>query len=532
MIRREFLSNTSKAIALGSVMPGFSFSAISEQSALGALLKSGMDSTDNVLVIIQLSGGNDGLNTLIPLDQYDNLVKARPNLMIPSNKVLALKGSTKTGLHPAMSGVMSLYNDGLANFVQGVGYPDQNFSHFRSTDIWLSGSDAHTVEHTGWMGRYLDHVFPNYPDDYPSATMPDPLAIQIGSLVSPGFLGPNIPMAVAIASDKNFYQLLTGDYPKANDTNPVGLEINYIRDMINKADAYNKVIKAAAEKVPSQATYPSNNGVADQLKIVARLIKGGLKTKIYMVSQSGYDTHAGQVDPTDKTKGDHATLLGTLSDAIFAFQNDLKLLGVDDRVLGMTFSEFGRRINSNGSQGTDHGSSLPMLFFGTRVQNGIIGTNPAIPASLRSSDNLPMQYDFKSVYASVLEQWFCLDKTALQNILLKDYQSLPIIQKSACAGGGASSIADHQASLDQKRLSCYPNPWTDKLELEAYALGGHCLLQIFNTEGRMIAELVNQDLNKGYHHFTLSDSELPNGFYHCRFQNENYQQVVVVQKVR
>lgn len=532
MKRREFIGNTGKTIALGSVIPGYNFEAIEQGSALSSLLAANSDKSDNVLVIIQLGGGNDGLNTLIPLDQYSNLSKVRANVLIPENKTLKLNNITATGLHPSMTGLQGLFNDGKANFVQSVGYPNQNFSHFRSTDIWLSGSEAHLVEHTGWMGRYLDHMFPGYPAAYPSASMPDPLAIQIGSLVSPGFLGEAGPMAIAITSDKNFYELVDDNRPTIDPNNAVLKELKYIRDIIKKADTYNSVIKTAALKVTQQATYPSRNSLADQLKIVARLIKGGLKTKIYMVSQGGYDTHSGQVDTADTTKGDHATLLATLSDAIFAFQNDLKFLEIEDQVIGMTFSEFGRRINSNGSNGTDHGSSLPMIFFGSQVQSGIIGTNPTIKSTVTGGDNLPMQYDFKSVYASILEQWFCLDPTALKEILFKDYQSLPIIKKSACATGSSSSIDDYQKKQEAARLQCYPNPFTDKVQIEILSEGGHNLVQIFDTEGRVVSELHTGKLTAGYHAFQWEGEHLANGFYYCRFQNESYQNVFTLQKVR
>lgn len=531
MKRREFLNNTAKTIALGSVIPGYSFSAINKGSALGSLLASSAAVNDHVLVIIQLNGGNDGLNTLIPIDQYANLTPLRGGILIPETDVLKFDKISGTGLHPAMTGVHNLYKEGKAGFVQGVGYPQQNFSHFRSTDIWLTGSDSNTVEPTGWMGRYLDHTFPNFPNDYPTADMPDPLAIQIGSLISPGFQGPTIPMAVAISSDKDFYNLVNGSHSTPS-SNAIGKELKYIREVTDQAKIYNTAIKNAALKVTTQGDYPDKNTLAAQLKIVAKLIKGGLKTKIYMVSQGGYDTHAAQVDPMDNKVGSHAKLLGTLSDAIYAFQNDLKGLGIEDKVIGMTFSEFGRRIVANGSDGTDHGSSLPMIFFGTNISNGIVGVNPEIKSTFTGNDNLPMQYDFRSVYASILEKWFCLDKMELNTLLKKDYQTLPIIKKSACNPDTTVSIDDYQKTLELNRLKCYPNPFTDKVNIEIESLGGHCLVQIFDTEGRVLSEVNNTDLQKGHHSLSWKDETLPTGFYYCRFQNESYQTVFTLQKVK
>lgn len=539
MKRREFLSNTSKTIALGTVLPGFSFSAIDKKSSLAALLADASSDNDHVLVVIQLNGGNDGLNTLIPLDQYSNLAIHRPNILIPESKVLRINGTLKTGLHPSMTGIQNLYNEKKVNFIQSVGYPDQNYSHFRSTDIWLSGSDADEVLNSGWMGRYLNNHFPNYPSEYPSTEMPDPLAIQIGAFISPGFQGPGqndtpsgpgIPMAISITSDKEFYDLVNSSHSNPA-LNAIGKELKYIREVKEQAQEYNTAIKNAATKVTSQGIYPTGNTLADQLKIVAKLIKGGLKTKIYMVSLGGFDTHSAQVDATDYSKGEHARLLGLLSEAIFAFQNDLKFLSIEDRVIGMTFSEFGRRIKSNGSNGTDHGSALPMMVFGTKVQDGIIGLNPTINSSFTNDDNLAMQYDYRSVYTSILKQWFCVDDTALNLILKKNYQTLPILKSTACESG---SLSVYQNSLEERRLQCYPNPFndSDSVKIDVNTKGGHCMIEIYNTEGRLIYTVLDKELQAGLHQFNFQGENLPLGFYYCRMQNEGYQSVFTLQKVR
>ncbi|MFN9978766.1 MAG: DUF1501 domain-containing protein [bacterium] len=267
------------------------------------------------------------------------------------------------------------------------------------------------------------------------------------------------------------------------------------------------------------------------MKIVAKLIKGGLKTKIYMVSLGGFDTHSDQVDNADYTKGSHANLLATLSDAISAFQNDLKYLSIEDKVLGMTFSEFGRRIKSNGSNGTDHGSALPMLVFGTQVQNGIIGVNPTINPSFTVEDNLAMKYDFRSVYSSILLQWFCIEESAISTILFKNHQTIPLIKNAACA---TSSISDYQKELEEKRLQCYPNPYSssDTIKIDINSKGGHSLVEIYNTEGRLIKTLMDEKSAPGVYQLTWKDEQLPSGFYYCRYQNEGYQSVFTLQKVR
>jgi len=234
---------------------------------------------------------------------------------------------------------------------------------------------------------------------------------------------------------------------------PAGNELSYIRTVARQTQQYSDVIRDAALKVTQQATYPNNNTLADQLKIVARLVKGGLKTRVYMVSIGGFDTHSVQVNTGDTTTGSHATLLQRVSDAIKAFMDDLKFSGVEKRVLGMTFSEFGRRIKSNSSLGTDHGAAAPVILFGEYVNAGVFGTNPVIPANANVNDNIPMQYDFRSIYASVMEKWFCVDNTTLQTVMLKNFQSLPVIKSNSCN----STLPDLSDKLIIKN---YPNPFT------------------------------------------------------------------------
>ncbi|MBS1566172.1 MAG: DUF1501 domain-containing protein, partial [Bacteroidetes bacterium] len=208
-----------------------------------------------------------------------------------------------------------------------------------------------------------------------------------------------------------------------------GEQLDYIEEMSQKTDQYSGVIKAAALKVPKQsAKYPAQgkNPLADQLKIVARLIAGGLKTKVYMVNTGSFDTHAKQTE-TDTTTGNHAKLLQRVDEAISAFMDDLAFLQVQDRVMGMTFSEFGRRIKSNASGGTDHGAAAPVFYFGHHIKPGVIGNNPTLPATATVNDNVPMQHDFRSLYASILTGWNGLEQKDVQEILLSEYPLLPMV---------------------------------------------------------------------------------------------------------
>ena len=428
MKRRDFLRNTIPMAFLPSLINGISVRALAATPSLHAANRD--LGTDRVLVLIQLNGGNDGLNTVIPLEYYDAYHAARTNIAIPEDKVLQLEGFEATGLNPAMPEMQQLFNAGKLSIIQGVGYPQPNFSHFRATDIWLTGADAGQVLPTGWAGRYLDYEYPHWPHDYPNAQMPDPLAIQVGSLVSPALQGPALTMGMAISNPNSFYDLINDRMAPASNTR-AGEQIAYIREMSVKTDQYAGVIKKAAQKVTKQSDKypaPGKNPLADQLKIVARLVAGGLKTKVYLVSIGGFDTHARQTETADTTTGNHAKLLAKLSEAIGAFQDDLSLLQTGNRVVGMTFSEFGRRIRSNASGGTDHGAAAPVFVFGEGVQSGIIGKNPVLPATATVNDNVAMQYDFRAIYATLLENWFHTDPAAADTVLLKGYPSLPLIQ--------------------------------------------------------------------------------------------------------
>lgn len=526
MKRRDFLIKTIPAAIVPSLINGYSVRAMGPSPMLDAMMNMATE-TDHVLVIIQLNGGNDGLNMVIPRDTYSAYYNARTNIAIPENKILALNGNAKTGLHPAMTGMQTLYNEGKLSIIQSVGYPNPNFSHFRATDIWMSATDSNQVVNSGWAGRYLNEEFSNFPNGYPNSTMPDPLAIQIGSVTSLALQGPASSMGMSITNPTSFYNLVGGIQDPAPPT-PAGKELTYIRLVAQQTQQYATVIKNAAALVPQQVTYPSNNSLADQLKIVARLVKGGLKTRIYMVSIGGFDTHSVQVNATDTTTGTHANLMGNLSNAVKAFMDDLQFLGVQERVIGLTFSEFGRRIKSNSSIGTDHGAAAPVFVFGSQVQSGVLGQNPSIPASASVNDNIPHQYDYRSVYASVLQNWFCSNATTLEAVLLKNFQSLPIIKSSACTTG----IDDLNRNAGDTLIVNYPNPFTESTTITFKTSGGHTLVQIMDTLGRVIINLTDRDYAPGTYNLTFNSGGLPTGVYYMRLQNGTIQQVKAILKAR
>ena len=532
MNRREFLARAVPATALPFLMNGFALRAYGRSPLLDALT-SAASGTDRVLILVQLNGGNDGLNMVVPLDRYAELAAARSNILLPSTSVLRLTATT--GLHPAMTGMQTMYNNGQLTVIQSVGYPNPNFSHFRATDIWLTATDANVVANTGWLGRYLDQEFPDYPAAYPNATAPDPLALQIGSVITPGLQADSGSMGLAVTNPNSAYT-----YPGADDTapsTPAGHELTFIRQVAQQTQVYTTVIRGANTKAANLSTlYPAagQNSLADQLKIVARLIAGGLKTRIYVVNLGGFDTHAAQVTTGDTTLGTHATLLGRLSTALFAFQDDLAKLGLAQRVIGMTFSEFGRRIKSNGSVGTDHGTAAPLFVFGQNVNPLVMGSSPVLPASPTVSDNLPLQFDFRSVYASVLQDWFGASQTEINVAItgtIKSSNTLTasVIGSGAAAGTGSPGSVPKDFSLRQN----YPNPFNPSTTIR-YELprGTNVTIEVYNSAGQRVAVLVDAGQSAGTHEVTFEGRSLASGAYFCRMQAGDYQETMKMLLVR
>lgn len=381
---------------------------------------------NRVLVIIQLTGGNDGLNSIIPIDQYASLAVARPAIVPQQSQILSLNNNPTTGMHPSMPELRNLYNEQKVTIVQGVSYSNPNFSHFRATDIMQSGSDSTQVLTTGWMGRYLVQDNPGFPSGYPNSNMPDPLAIQIGSSLPLTLQGNSINVGYNVSNPQDLINVINETTDAAPNTD-YGRELSFIRLMKDQSNAYATTIRDAYNAATTLSTEYADEDLANQLKIVARLIKGGLRTPVYIVNHpDSFDTHDGQVISGNYNQGRHPVAMAKLSKAIAAFQHDLELMQVDDKVCGMTFSEFGRNIKGNGSFGTDHGIAAPVIFFGTKVRGGMVGTSPVLPANPTADDHVTMQFDYRQVYASVLNKWLCMSAPDTDSILLNTYNTLPI----------------------------------------------------------------------------------------------------------
>jgi len=399
MTRRNFLRATS-ILALAHSAPSFllrTAGAGDVQRALAAL------PDERILVVVQLAGGNDGLNMLVPFGD-DAYYRARPTIGIPAPD--ALKLSDGVGLHPRMTSMADLWGKGQLGIVQGVGYPNPNRSHFRSTEIWETAVDSDKVSKTGWIGRYLDARCSGAPHLEPT------LAIAIKNQRPQSFEGTK-GLGVAVDSPERF-GYLDGRDDDDNETTFEGLNkvdgntyessgnasLDFLRQTTMNATLSADKVRRAASLYRGGIEYPGS-ALAQDLRDVARLIAGGMPTRLYYVSHGGFDTHAGQ-------RGPHERLLGELSDALAAFQRDLEYQGQAQRVLTMTFSEFGRRVSENASGGTDHGTAAPMFLMGACATAGLHGAAPSL-TKLDRGDDLIHTTDFRGVYASVLRDWFGAD---------------------------------------------------------------------------------------------------------------------------
>lgn len=391
LTRRGFLQATGVTVgglALARTMPAFAAdSAPSAPSAIPA--------GKRILVVIQLAGGNDGLNSVVPYGNgayYD----ARPSIAIPQKQVLQLDGSV--GLHPKMTGLKALYDQGMVAVVQGVGYPEPNHSHFRSMEIWQTAQPKGTSPF-GWLGRYLDLTNP---------VQDNPLvAVALGgvnrSLAAARTLVPafNSPEQFKIATGRGtpeqqqqFMQALSAMYRQGDDGR--GVYAGVRKRGRNAFDAMATVQQAVTGYKPL-AEYPKSH-LAQDLKSVAEMASTGLATQIYYVTTGGFDEHEGE-----EQADHHGKLMGDFSDSLKAFFDDLAQRGLDDQVLVLAWSEFGRRVHENGSKGTDHGTAGPVFLVGKGVKGGLYGDPPSL-ANLDAGD-LRYTQDFRQVYATVLEDW-------------------------------------------------------------------------------------------------------------------------------
>jgi uncharacterized protein (DUF1501 family) len=429
--RRQFLRTGVLGGAMAWSLPVFlerTFFALDAAAADAAIqTMTGKDAP--ILVVVQLAGGNDGLNTLIPFGD-GAYYAARPRLGIAADKTLKL--NDHLGLHGGLKNLRGLYDGGNLAVVQGVGYPNPNRSHFRSTDIWQTASDADRVERHGWIGRYFDSccggedptVGVSIGRETPLAfTASQPKGITLARPEQFRFLTQAASDPSATEDAFREMTMMDGDDAGAGGSvQGVGAAgamaggdmMDYLRRTSLDAQVSSDRILEITRRVKSQVTYPGGQ-LANSLSLVGRLIAGGMPTRVYYVSQGGYDTHSGQA-------GAHERLLGELDAALGAFVADLRAQGNFSRVLTMTFSEFGRRVAENNSGGTDHGAAAPLFVLGGGVKPGLYGQHPSL-TKLHTGD-LVHNVDFRSVYATVLDQWL---RAPSETVLRRKFPNLGFV---------------------------------------------------------------------------------------------------------
>jgi uncharacterized protein (DUF1501 family) len=416
--RRIFLQKGLTLLAVAPTIPTFL-----DQTVLA--LNNPLDSSQTqqptgkdgkILVVVQFSGGNDGLSMVIPYGD-DVYYRARSNISHPAAQVLKI--DNYIGLHPNLTGLKSLYDNGELAIVQGVGYPNPNRSHFRAMDIWQSAQPERQQPNSGWLGRYFDNTCPGC-DPKVGVSMGEtlPLAMQGEKVLPLSFERPDSyrynGRDKADYVKLNHADLPTLSSPAKKITMPSD-QLDFLHRTAMDAQLSSEEILRLTRNHSATGKYPANE-FGNGLKTVAAMIAGGLPTRVYYVSLTGFDTHAAQLQR-------HDALMKQLSDGLSAFWQDLKEQKNDDRVLLMTFSEFGRRVQQNASNGTDHGAAAPMFVMGPKIQQGIITRHP----SLTDLDQGDLKYvaDFRSVYASVLQNWL---ETPSKPILGDQFPLLPLVK--------------------------------------------------------------------------------------------------------
>lgn len=484
--RRDFLS-ASGILGAGSIMLGKMGLRSFQPTPLMAALANG--SSDRILVMIRLDGGNDGLNTIIEREN-PNYYSLRPTIAVQAPNLWNL--NTQFAMPKATEALQGLWNEGMMKVILNVGYPQPNYSHFRSYDIVASASDSNTIVNTGWIGRFLDNEYAAFLETPPTI----PPALQIGVQSDLVFKAQNANMALAVSSPQEFYQIAqTGQlYETATlGTTPRDLELAYVRQTANSAFRYATSIKESYARGKNQVDYPLDNYLGEQLAIVAKLIKGNLGTRIFMVEIGGFDTHAHQYDA-------HLGLLNDIATAVKSFYEDLELgnAGLSEKVLGMTFSEFGRTIYENGSLGTDHGWGTPMLMFGGGIGNGVVGTYQDLTNPDPFTDP-EFSIDFRDVYATVLKDWMGSTPELVDFVLGQTQPTIAgLVPPTAPLLGenGRCALLGHNPG-DQGNIQM------------KYAMlqDGNIRLQLLDKSGQILRTLVDEYKAKGSYIFNFKPSD-------------------------
>lgn len=433
MERRKFIQISALGSASSLFLNGHQVKAFSKTNLMEVIPSNIIDG--RALVMIQLFGGNDGLNTLIPINQYDDYANLRPTTKIKntgSNAGIALDSTLALEdqllLHPSLTSFKSLYDAGNLRIIHNVGYPTINKSHFTSRALMFNGGDGtpeNSNKTSGWMARFLNSGY-DY-NDYQ-----DPLGIQLGNKKpSLGFHSEHehkVDVNLTKQDVSGYYNIISNlgnPMPESIPTSDFGNNIEFIGATESATNSYSQRISEVFNAgMNSTVNYPDFD-LADQLKTVAKMIKGGSKTKIFLVHIGGFDTHADQVESTTNSHlGTHADLLTEVADSVKAFQDDITALGIDEKIVTTTFTEFGRKPLENGNLGTDHGNLGPMFVIGKHIKGGISGSALNLSEVTKHFDETKMQYDYRQVFSTVISDFLGANSSVLSGTEFQDFDGI------------------------------------------------------------------------------------------------------------
>ena len=511
--RRSFLQTLGLGGAGATLMMNGIPMAFGQPTPLSTAL--GKADSGRILLIVRLQGGNDGLNTIVPIYDYDSYANARPTLKHELTDIYKL--SNDFGIPKYLQNPLEpIWEGGCMKVVHGTGYENQNLSHFTGTDNMSRGTDDDLVE-TGVYGRYFESIYPDYLLNLPDA----PPAVQIGGVGDIIFTGTESNFAFTIANTRQLEQIASSgnlfDVADVPDCTR-GSQLRFVRGVLNATLKYSGVIKEAAASQTNTVEFPDSN-LGRALSIISRTIQAGMGTCVYMVNLNGFDTHANQPEK-------HQELLTNISESISAFYRDLEPSGRDRDVLTMTFSEFGRRVRENGSNGTDHGKAAPMLLFGPALNgSGFVGEHPSL-TDLDRGGNLKHTQDYIDVYGTVLQEWLCIDPSVINESIPRPYTPIDLGFDCSSSVTNHDYIVrenfEHLAIYDQGRVSIrINNNFQDSYKISLY-----------NILGQHSGVLYDDVLEPGQYDISISD-QLPHltagvYIYNIKKNNKNYSKKIII----
>ena len=529
MKRRNFIKLTATASAIG-LLPG----QMSHALNIGKKYIN-CDISNRKLVLIYLGGGNDGLNTIVPLNQYDLYSNLRPTIKVSDsgansfiNLDSSLDDNQQVGLHPSLTGFKNLYDSGYLRILQSVGYPSQNKSHFASTDVYSTGNDGNSWLNggdSGWIGRFIESYY------YDLVQQTFPIGVEIGSKTSSlGFHGAEehgLSLNIEGQDASGFYSVLSGlggEAPSFIPNSHYGEELQYIIDNDQITTLYSEAISNAFNNGSNSTSYDDSD-LSNQLKTVARLISGGLESKVYLVKLNGFDTHFSQIQSANDIQGDHNELLTELNNAISSFMQDISSQGFQDDVVGLTFSEFGRKAKENGNLGTDHGEIAPMFVFGSAINGGVSGTNPDLTEATQNNNWQleTFQFDYRETLGTLLQDYLGADDNAIDSTFFNHtsnesftenkIQDLIKPEYSVEENCMSNTLSDNNSEL--KIFKITPNPFVNEIRILNSNYEYEFSYVILDLNGRIImsgVSVANSSINL---------DNIINGIYFIRINFDN-----------